>query len=193
MIRRGGFKDSELVKMIKQGSQEMNKAIEFILSKRGKIIKDYLMKQNCRKEEAEDVLFEGLSIFVMNVRAEKFQKDSSINTYLIAICKRIWYKRFNKKVLHEKWEKNELRKAKTPFEEVMISKELAQGLEVLMNNLKDKCREVLKLWSLSYSMEEIKNQLGYSTAQVATNKKNLCLKQLRKQLSDNPKLMDLII
>ena len=192
MFKIGEVKDTELIKMILLGSQEMNQAIEYILKKQADAIVGYLMKQNCEKEEAEDVLYEGLSVFIMNVRSGKFQMKSSINTYLIAICKRIWYKRFNKKILHQKWEDYERKESETFYEDNSITTELSEGLEILMNNLKDKCKEVLKLWSLNYSMKEIGHKLGYSNPQVVMNKKNLCLKELRKQLSDNPKLRELI-
>jgi len=193
MLEKGKIKDVELITMILQGNQKMNSAIEYILSKQASKIKDYLMKQNCGKEEAEDILYEGLSIFIMNVRSSKFRRDSSINTYLIAVCKRIWYKRFNKMMLHKKWKEIETRELEIPYEENEITTELTQGLEILMANLKDKCKEVLQLWSLSYNMEEIRDKLGYTNTQVVMNKKNLCLKELRKQLKDNPKLKDLII
>jgi len=192
MIRRGKIKDVELIKMILKGDQEMNSAIEYILAKHADKISAYLMKQNCGKEEAEDVLYEGLSVFMMSVRSGKFQMESSINTYLIGICKRIWFKKFNRKILHKKWEETEYRESERWYEENEITSELAQGLEVLMSNLKERCKEVLQLWSLSYKMEEIRDKLGYSSTQVVMNKKNLCLKELRKQLIDNPKLKDLI-
>lgn len=193
MIRKEVLKDIELIDMIMQGSQEMNNAIEYILSKQANKIKDYLMKQNCGKEEAEDVLYEGLSILVMNLRSGEFKNESSINTYLIGICKRIWYKKFNRMLLHKKWQEIEIRELGVPYEENEITAELSHGLDILMTNLKDKCKEVLQLWSLSYNMEEIKDKLGYKNTQVVMNKKNLCLKELRKQLTDNPKLKDLII
>ena len=193
MIKGRKVKDVDLIRMIMQGGQEINKAIEVILFKYSEKITSYLMKQNCSKEDAEDVLYEGLSIFIMNARSGKFKGESSINTYLVAICKRIWFKKFNKKMLHKKWERNESHELKTSYEENVISAELSHGLNILMNNLKEKCKEVLQLWSLSYNLEEIKKKLGYTNAQVVANKKNLCLKELRKQLSDNPKLKELII
>lgn len=193
MTKKGGISDAELIDMIMQGNQEMNSAIEYILSQQANKITGYLIKKNCGKEEAEDVLYEGLSILIMNVRSNKFRSDSSIGTYLIGVCKRIWYKKFNKMLLHKKWEETEIRELEVPYEENEITTELSQGLEILMANLKDKCKEVLQLWSLSYNMEEIRDKLGYTNTQVVMNKKNLCLKELRKQLTDNPKLKDLII
>ena len=139
MIRRGGIEDVELIKMIMQGSQEMNRAIEYILSKQACKIQDYLMKQNCGKEEAEDVLYEGLSVFIMNVRSRKFLGESSINTYITGICKRIWFKKFNKMLLHKKWKEIELRELDRTYEENEISSELTQGLEILMTNRAGRC------------------------------------------------------
>ncbi|MFT6744957.1 MAG: DNA-binding CsgD family transcriptional regulator, partial [Bacteroidia bacterium] len=58
---------------------------------------------------------------------------------------------------------------------------------------KDKCKEVLQLWSMSFSMTEIAEKLDYTSSQVVMNKKNLCLKELRKQLADNPNLANLLV
>ena len=171
MIRREGKTDIELIEMIMQGSQKMNRAIEYILSKQADKIEGYLMKQNCGKEEAEDVLYEGLSVFIINVRSGKFQNKSSISTYLIGICKRIWFKKFRRMMVHKKWEEVELNEPDTRYEENELTTELSQGLEILMTNLKDKCKEVLHLWSLSYNMEEIRDKLGFSNTQIVMNKK----------------------
>ena len=192
MFGKSVIKDSKLIEMILLGNQDMNKAIEHILKEHAEFVMDYLMKQSCQKEEAEDVLYEGLSVFVLNVRSGKFENKSSISTYLIAICKRIWYKRFNKKMLHKKWSQEEQQEPELEYEVPIVTEELSHGLDLLMNNLKEKCKEVLKLWSLSYTMKEIADKLGYSNTQVVMNKKNLCLKELRKHLADNPKLMELI-
>jgi RNA polymerase sigma factor (sigma-70 family) len=193
MFETKQISDKQLIEMIKQGNQHMNKAIEHILTQQSEKIEGYIMKQSGSKEEAEDALYEGVSAFILNVREGKFNGESTINTYLTAICKGIWFKKFKRMMVHKKWESAELNKPQNLYEENVITKELAAGLDTLMTNLKDKCKEVLKLWSLSYNMTEIAEKLGYSNTQVVMNKKNLCLRELRKQLTDNPKLANLII
>ena len=61
-----------------------------------------------------------------------------------------------------------------------------------MGTLKEKCQKVLRLWAMSYSMDEIAKKLNMSSSQVVMNKKNLCLKELRNTLAAKPKLASLI-
>ena len=57
----------------------------------------------------------------------------------------------------------------------------------LSTNLGEKCRKVLQMWSMSYSMTEIAEAVGYSNAQVAMNKKNACMKQFSLMVKDEHK------
>jgi RNA polymerase sigma factor (sigma-70 family) len=193
MFESKQISDTKLIQMINQGDNAMNKAIEHILTTQAQKIEGYIMQHSGSKEEAEDALYEGLAAFTINVRAGKFNGESTINTYLTAICKGIWFKKFKRMMVHKKWEDAELNKPQNLYEENVLTRELKTGLDILMTNLKDKCKEVLKLWSLSYNMTEIAEKLAYTNTQVVMNKKNLCLRELRKQLADNPKLADLII
>lgn len=127
MIQRRKRKDDELIKMILLGGRKTNEAIKHILAQNADKIIGYLVKQNCGKEDAQDIFYESLSIFIMNVRSEKFQEDSSIHTYLAAICKRIWFRKFNRKVLHQKWEIGVLRESKSSYEDNVITEELSEG------------------------------------------------------------------
>lgn len=94
-------------------------------------------------------------------------------------------------MVHQKWEESEMAEGQVIYTETVLTKELRHNLEFLLDGLKDKCREVLNLWAYSYSMSEIAQMLAYSSPQVVMNKKNLCLKELRKILADNPKVAEL--
>ncbi len=186
------IKDVELIAMIRQGKQAMNTAIEHILHMHGSKIQGYILRQSGSVEEAEDALYEGVAAFILNIHEGKFNGDSSVSTYLTSICKGIWFKKFKRMMVHKKWKDAEMEKPQNLYEENVITQDLKNGLDVLMSRLKDKCKEVLNLWSLSYNMTEIAEKLGYTSSQVVMNKKNMCLKELRKQLGDNPQLAQLI-
>ncbi|PCJ65171.1 MAG: hypothetical protein COA58_09920 [Bacteroidetes bacterium] len=192
MFESKKISDKELIVMINQGDAAMNKAIEYILDTQAPKIKGYILKKSGNLEEAEDALYEGIAAFIVNVKSKKFNGESTISTYLTSICKGIWFKKFQRMMVHKKWEDAELNKPQNLYEESVLTKELKSGIDFLLSNLKDKCKEVLQLWSLSFNMTEIAEKLGYSNTQVVMNKKNLCLRELRKQLADNPQLANLI-
>ena len=60
--------------------------------------------------------------------------------------------------------------------------ENAKRLKFIYGLITEKCREVLDLWARSYTMEEIRDRLGYKNTQIVMNKKNTCLKRISQQL-----------
>ncbi len=192
MLKKRKTDDQTLVHWIQNGQNQVNDAMEYILETYGERIKAFIMKLSGSREEAEDVLYEGLAAFILNVRKGRYRGESTIQTYITSICKGIWFKKFKRMQVHDKWMENEMKENKTETVNHVLTRELQSGLDMLMKKLKDKCKEVLNLWAWSYNMQEIAEQLNYSNAQVVMNKKNLCLKELRKLLHDDPGLVDLI-
>lgn len=192
MARNKEIQDSDLVKMILEDDQAMNKATTYILEHYGLKVKNYIYQRCENMEEAEDALYEGIAAFIMNVRKGSFKGDSAISSYLVSICRNIWYKKYKRMQLHRNWEEVEKATAEKKYEQNVMTNDLKKGLDVLMSTVKEKCRNVLRLWAMSYSMDEIAEKLNMSSPQVVMNKKNLCLKELRNTLEEKPKLASLI-
>lgn len=77
--------------------------------------------------------------------------------------------------------------------EILIMEEdRRSGVNEILASLKDKCREVLLMWSQKYSMKEIAQAIGYSNDQVVRNKKNHCMKELKERVRNNPQIRQLI-
>jgi RNA polymerase sigma factor (sigma-70 family) len=192
MVAQKQLDDTELVKMITQNDQAMNKATTYILQHYGQKVKNYIFQHCESMEEAEDALYEGIAAFIMNVRKGSFKGDSTISSYLISISRNIWHKKYKRMKLHKNWEEGEIQNQPNRYEENVLTDDLKKGLDILLGTLKVKCRNVLHLWAMSYSMEEITEKLGISSPQVAMNKKNLCLKELRNIIAEKPQLANLV-
>ncbi|MCB9260953.1 MAG: sigma-70 family RNA polymerase sigma factor [Flavobacteriales bacterium] len=184
--------DDSLIFAIKGNEAERNIAVLHILNQEGDKIKSTLLSLVQDKDEVDDIFYEGMAAFVLNVRKGLFEQNSKISTYIIAICKRIWFKKLRKKQVHQKWEETQDNEISYEHSFPLISNELKQNLNKVLSTLKDKCKEVLNLWALNYNMTEIAEQLGYQNSQVVMNKKNLCLKEIRIQIQQNPSILDLL-
>ena len=68
----------------------------------------------------------------------------------------------------------------------MVEKEQEDTLSRLLESLGDKCKRVLELWQLSYSMKEIAVEMAYKSDGVARKKKRLCMKKLLEILDEKP-------
>ena len=73
-------------------------------------------------------------------------------------------------------------------EHKLLDTERRGQLELIFDRLKEKCKEVLLAWANGYAMQEIAEQLAYTSAQVAMNKKNKCLKELHQMIHHDPSL-----
>lgn len=187
MLKRLLYKESDILDDIKSGGKMEDRAITYLIKKNEEKIMKFVKGRKGTIEDAEDVFQEGIAQLVINIRTNKFKEGSSIATYLYAICKNIWFKKFKKTTRIGEIESSiEERKSEKNNPEVKVINEEQKHLILsLFDHLKAKCKEVLYLWSLNYSMKEIADRLDYSSDQVAMNKKNLCLVELRKRLKSD--------
>lgn len=191
MINSTILHDKILIEWIYQGGKFEDKAIRYILKHQKSKLIAFVIKYNFSNEEAEDILYESITELLLNVRSYKFNSDSSLATYLFAIAKGITFKRIRKASVQRKWEEHEKTTMETIYdpEGVYIKKEYAEQVQNLLKLISDSCKEVLTKWSLGFNMSEIAESLSFKSAQIAMNKKNLCLKKLKASLKDKPNLM----
>jgi RNA polymerase sigma factor (sigma-70 family) len=192
-----GFKkysDEALLADLKSGGVKEGKAISQLLKVNKEKIKALVLRSNGSAADAEDILLEGITALILSVRKGNFRGESSIHTYLYAICKGAWFKRFKKYAKEQDYKRNLAiveEDAHTP-EISLMQQEQKQMLLKLFDVLKEKCKEVLYLWASAYSMNEIAEQLSYNNSQVAMNKKNRCLKQLHEMIRNDKKVQSLL-
>ncbi len=74
----------------------------------------------------------------------------------------------------------------------LLDEERRDVLGQLLNTIGERCRKILELWKLSYSMEEIAEQLGFSSADMARKAKYRCHVSLLEQVKNNPKWGDML-
>jgi DNA-directed RNA polymerase specialized sigma subunit len=72
----------------------------------------------------------------------------------------------------------------------LIGFERRQNLEVVLQQIDDKCRQVLTLWAKDMKMQAIAKVLNYSSAEVVRKKKHFCLKKLIELVNLHPELID---
>ena len=194
MFVKRKYTSQTVVEDIKSGGIRENRAITYLIREYEGKIRAFITSRNGSTEDAEDVFQEGVTAMIMNIKADKYKGDSSIQTYLYAICKGIWYKKFNKNV-RDRENKSTLTVAEIDHDtpEFMVLEEEQKSLiENLFDKLRSKCKETLYLWGQSYSMQEIADELGFKNSQVAMNKKNKCLNELRNLMKENTSVIRLV-
>ena len=187
------FTDEQVVEAIQQGGRALDEVLVFIygnsLYKQSvfKLIRD----ANGKREDAEDVFQDGICQLVMNIRQGKFRGKSSIRTYFITICKNLWYTKFARTVKYEKIIQTIVKQeelVKSP-DLVLINRENSEQLDQVLELIGEKCKRVLGLWLLNYSMKEITKIVGYKSDGMTRKKKHECMKGLTAMLKSRPELV----
>ena len=193
-MNRNRYTDEALIAAIQKGGKACDEALGYLYRTHvGKVI-PFIMARNGTEEEAKDIFQDALVSLLMSIRKGSFEGKSSLQTFLFAISKNLWYRRFSRNQLSENYKANHVEETveqTTPFVSLM-DQDQQKVLEQLLGKLKPKCREVLNLWAQKYSMKEIAAELGYSSEQVARNKKTACLKELKELVRTNPEIRALV-
>lgn len=139
------------------------------------------------EHEAVDIFQDAVIIFYRNITSGKVDRlNSSIKTYLFAIGKHLWLKRFRKKqrtsyleelpdISYEGWDTRIIQEVETADQRARLDAALGQ--------LGEKCRRLLVLaYFHRYSTEALQHEFDYSSADVVRTKKYRCLNQLRTLL-----------
>lgn len=184
------FTDQELVTAIKSGGAGRQAAIRFIYQKadlRQKVI-HFVCQNRGNEEDGSDMFHEGIIVLDRNIREHKFRAESSLEGYLYSICRFLWQNQRRKKAridLKDDFSQMDQIETTTP-ETQLLSDEKKNLLRRALDELGERCRRILELWQLSYSMEEIATEMDFSSAQMARKNKYRCQQSLMEFFQEQP-------
>lgn len=188
--------DQFLIQAILNGGTKRQQAIRTIYDDnvlKGKVI-NFVKNHGGNKEDGQDIFHEGIIALDRNIREKKFREESSIQGYLFSICRFAWMNRARKQAKTTLVDENKVfdgADEETP-EMTFVNKERNELLESIMDNLGDRCRKILEMWKLSYSMSEIASEMGLANDVQARKAKYRCHNSLIKFLSEHPEINELL-
>ncbi len=181
-IKKGGMKRQQAIATIYGDKQLKNQVIGFVRNNSGS------------SEEGVDIFHEGIIALDDNVRKDKYRGDGNIKGYLYSICRFLWLNKIkkNKRITYtEDNTKLDQVSIDTP-ESLSLEDEQKQILNRLLVMLGEKCQQILELWKLSYSMEEIAEKVGLDNAGIARRQRYNCYQKLLSIVDQEPELKNVL-
>lgn len=176
---------SELDQMIISGLLSGDRqALDKLYEDHYPVILQMVTKNSGSNVEAEDLFQEAMLVLYDNVTQGDFQLTCRLNTYIYAVCRRLWLKQLKEK-------------SRFPSENYLNSQDL-EGTELDIQRhwdeearfeqmkkslvlLGEPCSSIIKDFYISgLSMQEISTKFGYTNADNAKNQKYKCLQRLKK-------------
>ncbi|GGZ30775.1 hypothetical protein GCM10007049_24590 [Echinicola pacifica] len=147
----------------------------------GKISK-FVKNNGGNEDDAEDLFQEAMMILVNKLRQDEFRLFASINTYIYAICKNLWFKKLRNKnfqVSIDEIDKSDFRNSIN--ESIEDEKSYLEKLKGYLSKITDHCNRLIHdIFFQEKEIEQIQKEYGYKSKHNAQNQKYKCVEQIRK-------------
>lgn len=180
------YSDDKIIKGIAENSSE---AINWVYNHIQPMIIKWIIAKGGQYEIAEDVFQEGMLVLFHQCQKEDFILTSKLSTYLLAICKRLWYKNLqqNKNIhLEEDISMYEFHDIDIGIKEKEEEEIAFNQINKALEQLGSPCKDLIKAFYLEEkNMIEIAELFNYSNANTAKTQRYKCMNRLRNIMKLN--------
>jgi len=151
-----------------------------------KQVKQMVLSQHGSEKDAEDILHDGILIYIRCKEANKIDKQLNPEGYLFTICKNLWY---NKAKRDKKTTSLQLEEpiVTTNIIDEIINKEREQAIQETLGKIGNKCKELLhKSFFGNNSDELLYVSMGYKNADAFKTQKYKCKQKLLEAMKKHP-------
>ena len=186
--------DSAIIESIKAGGRAREQGLYhiFIQEDWKGLVVGHVLKNGGNKQDGEDLAQATLIILDRNIRFNKFKRESALKTYFLSIAKLQWLKKLRDRKPLDELKNEDYETVEVNVEESYINEEKKGYLMKALEQIGTRCKKILMLQQLDYSLEEIAQELGFSSALMAKKEAYRCRMRFRKFLKQNPHWIDLI-
>jgi len=173
--------------------------LSLLIRKHKGLIDSALKVHRLRREELEEVYQDTFLTFMQKVDRDEFRGESSISSFIAGI--------FRYKVADELKKKATIKRAPEEKASAELKEQMSVSTPDIMdrfhledirrraafylNLIDEKCKQVLVLAIYhQFDMEAISDRMGFKNAHVARDKKYVCLKQLKKIIKEQGKVLN---
>jgi RNA polymerase sigma factor (sigma-70 family) len=182
------YNDQEIIKQLRQSGIDKRRSEEQLFNRFSYFVREGMTKHALSEDESFDAYSDTILATLENIRNEHFEARASLKTYLYQIFHNKCVDLLRKRTTH----KNSVHRPESISDRLMLLSDTARSvvqkmmdqadrnlLRERLNQLEDKCRQMLTYWGDNYSDKEIAVLLRYKTADVVKTSRLRCLDKLR--------------
>lgn len=185
--------DQQLIQSLSGPPEQRKHALQQIFQNKDlrSMVFSYILRHGGDDNDGREVFQEALVKFDQAVREGRFEGNSSVHTYFVGIVKWHWLnlRRKQGKQISLNPEKD-MADAVESVEINVITEETKRLLHAVIAQMGERCQQLLKLWGLSLSPEEICKETGISSPDMAKKDTYRCRTKLKEFLDARPHLRE---
>lgn len=175
MLFRKKLNDTALIKALKNNSED---ALAQLYRDNYTSIRNYVMQNNGRPEDAEDVLQEAVIALWKIVLKPEFVLNAKLSTLVFAIAKNMWLKKLRKDV-RTQFDSELVENIVSSYEPDLLNEKKTIALQ-LLNSLEEGCKDILtRFYFYQQTTEVIAKEMGFANTDVVKSRKYQCFKKLQ--------------
>ena len=186
------YTDDQLIELIRKDGTALERALRHLNGDkafRERVVR-HVVRYGGNREDAEEIYNSSLVTLVSGIRQQQYAHKGALHAYWFGICKGLCSNYFRSKGFKQLLPTEDEHTLDTPNWEtpdrLLLKEEVKTILLDVLSQLSEKCRELLLLWSKSYSMREIAEALNYADEDSAKNRRRNCHLSLMKYLEAHP-------
>lgn len=188
-----GWNDEEFVQAVCSAGAHRDAALEwwFNDAQLHQWVRNYVTRYGGNIADADDLYHDTFIAFDQFIRMGRYRGEAALKTVFCSIAKWQWVnarRRMAKTEHRDEWPETA---ADWPENE-WYTRERASVLNQLLTTLGDKCKKLLTMYQLNYTMKETASEMGYASDQVAMNETSGCRKKLKTMIEKSTELMDFL-
>lgn len=161
---------------------------------RGYVI-GFVKRNGGNEADGEDNFHDAILKLDERVRAGGLDDNTKIENYLQGIAKFLWLRKH--KYTYQRTEaldtNNRPEEAEEGIEVSIMAEEKKMAIDKVLERIGEKCKELLRLYKLRVSMDDIATTMNFASANVAKNEAYRCRKKFREVVKANPGFRELLL
>jgi RNA polymerase sigma factor (sigma-70 family) len=183
------YTDQEIIEQLRQSGIDKRRSEEELFNRFSYFVREGMTKHGLSEDESFNAYSDTVLAALENIKNTHFEARASLKTYLYQIFHNKCVDLLRKKTTN----KNSVHRSETISDRLMHLSDSARSavqklidqadwsrLREKLNEMEEKCRQLLMYWGENYTDKEIASLLQYKTADVVKTTRLRCLDRLRK-------------
>ncbi len=191
MFLRRSYTDEEIIRLLKDGGKSREEVLQYLFVDSGWRTSALRLIRSLggSVHEAEDAIQEAFIVLDSHIRTDRYQQMGGLKSYFLGICRGRWYsnrRSVRRLVFSEDPPPISHHSDVEEPETLLLESEQKEHIRAVLEQMDERCRELLSMYKLNYSMEEIAQAFGLGNENNARQRVFQCRQKLAKLIKQNP-------